>query len=207
MFKKTFLLLASLGFLLGFTQTARACFCGYRPVEDAFASAEIVFVGKVIRISSAKRATVGFVVKESGTFEVRKTPRLEKSFDKARIVTLEVTEAFKGVSSKTIDILSDVYNGGGNCAVNFKRGESYLVFAHPRQPLYVDENLKVDQQSRADEIRMKDEANKFNEKLPSLTTNICVRTQFSRFATAEVEKVRALTRERVLNKSAALSHF
>ena len=59
---------------------------------------------------------------------------------------------------KTIDLLSDVYNRGGNCAVNFKRGESYLVYARQREPLLVDEEMKVGQVDLAEEIRSKDEA-------------------------------------------------
>lgn len=202
--KKSLLLLCSLPIILTFTQTARACFCGYRTVEVAFEGAPVVFVGKVIKISAAKQASVGFVVKESGTLEVSKAPRVEMSVRKMRIVTLEVTEAFKGVTSKTIEILSDVYNGGGNCGVNFKRGKSYIVFAHPRQPLEPDEELQTDQATRADEIRAQVEANKFNEKLPSLTTNICTLTSPLPFMTPEIDKIRRLAKERALNKSALL---
>src|SRR5687767_14466683 len=102
MLKKSLVAICALTSVLGLAQTARACMCGISSVEGAFAGSDVVFVGKVVKITPVKEASVGLLMKESGTLELLKTPRWEKSVDKARSVTLEVGEAFKGVTTKTI---------------------------------------------------------------------------------------------------------
>ena len=142
MLKKTLIAICTLTYVLGFTQTARACFCGVTTVEAAFGGADVVFVGKIIKITSVKEASVGVVVKEAGTLELLKVPRWEKSVYKARSVTLEVVEGFKGVTTKTVDVLTYIYDGGGTCGVNFRLGESYLVYAHKRESSLSDDESK-----------------------------------------------------------------
>jgi len=46
---------------------------------------------------------------------------------------LEISEAFKGTTNQTIDILTAVYDHGATCGVNFKMGENYLVYAYDRR--------------------------------------------------------------------------
>jgi hypothetical protein len=194
MFKKTLVAICTLACALGFTQTTRACMCGFSSVESAFAGADVVFVGKVIKITPVKEATVGLVVKESGTLELLKTPRWEKSVHKARSVTIEVVEGLKGVTTKTINVLTSIYDGGATCGVNFRLGESYLVYAHKRRSSLLDDEVKLPKESWTQEILLKAEADKDNEKLPSLSTSICSRTEHLRWVKDEVDKVRELAR-------------
>jgi hypothetical protein len=194
MIKKTVVAICTLAYALGFTQTARACTCGFSSVEGAFAGADVVFVGKVVRITPVKEATVGLLVKESGTLELLKTPGWEKSVHKARSVTIEVVEGFKGVTTKTINVLTSIYDRGATCGVNFRLGESYLVYAHKRRSSLSDDELKLPKESWTEEILLKAEADKYNEKLPSLSTSICSRTELLRWVKDEVDKVRELAR-------------
>jgi hypothetical protein len=173
--------------------------CGITSVEGAFAGADVVFVGKVIKITSVKEASVGLLMKESGTLELLKTPRWEKSVYKARSVTLEVVEAFKGMTTKTVDVLTSLYDGGATCGVNFRLGESYLVYADKRQPSLSDAEAKLPKESWTQEIRLKAEADKFNKKLPSLSTSICSRTEHLRWVKDEVDKVRLIAKDGLPN--------
>lgn len=199
MFKNSLVAIFVLSIVLGFTQTAHACVCGISSVEGAFAGSDVVFVGKVIKITPVKEASVGLLVKESGTLEFLKTPRWEKSVYKARSVTLEVVEAFKGVTTQTIDVLTSVYDGGATCGVNFRLGESYLVYADKRRSELSDDEAKLPQASWTKEIRLKAEAERFNQKLPSLSTGICSRTEHLRWMKDEVDKVRKITKDGLPN--------
>jgi hypothetical protein len=199
MLKKSLVAICALTFVLGLTQTAFACMCGNSSVEGAFAGSDVVFVGKVVKITPVKEASVGLLMKESGTLESLKTPRWEKSVYKARSVTLEISEAFKGVTAKTIDVLTSVYDGGATCGVNFKLGESYLVYADKRRPELSAEQAKLSKESWTQEIRLKAEADKFNEKLPSLSTSICSRTEHLRWMKDEVDKVRQIAKNSLPN--------
>ena len=197
MLKKFLIAICSLSFVLGFSQTARACTCGISSVEGAFAGSDVVFVGKVNKITPVKRASVGLLTKESGTLELLETPRWEKSVYKARSVTLEVSEAFKGVTTKTIEVLTSA--GSTTCGVNFRMGESYLVYANKRQPSLLDDEAKLPKERWTQEMRLKAEADKFNEKLPSLSTSICSRTGHLRWRKDEVDKVRHITKNGLPN--------
>lgn len=153
MLEKTLGAICVLTFVLGFTQTVRACMCGISSVEGAFEGSEVVFVGKVVKLTPVKEASVGLLMKESGTLELLKTPRWEKSVYKARSVTLEVIEAFKGVTTQTIDVLTSVYDGGATCGVNFRLGQSYLVYAHKRQLSLSDDEAKLPKESWSEKFR------------------------------------------------------
>ncbi len=196
MIKNCLIVICILSFVLGLSQTARACMCSFSSAEVALAGADVVFVGKVVKITRAKEASVGLVMKESGTLELLKNPRWEKSVDKVQRVILEVTESFKGVSAKTVEVITDVYNGGGSCGVNFKEGESYLVYAYKRHPLLSETEAKFPKESWTQEIQLKSEADRFNEKLPLLATNICTRTERLRLVKDEVDKIRTLSKNR-----------
>ena len=135
MIKKSLLAFCAFSFALSWSQPVRACMCSISSAESMFATADVVFIGKVIKNRSAKESRPVMVMKESDTLELVKDPKWEQSFDKVQRVTLEVTEAFKGVTGNTVELVTNVYNGGGSCGVHFKVGESYLVYAHRRQPL------------------------------------------------------------------------
>jgi len=80
MIKNTFSAIWMLCFVLCTVQTTRACFCGYSTLQGSFMGSDAVFVGKVVRIQNAREASVGLVMKESGTRELLKTPDGERSF-------------------------------------------------------------------------------------------------------------------------------
>lgn len=135
-------------------------------------------------------ASVGLLLKESGTLELLETPRWEKSFEEMQSVTLEVTESFKGATEKTFTLISWVYNGGGSCGVPFKVGESYLVFANKTQSLLSKEDADKPKESWTLEMRLNAEADEFNRNLPSYQTNICMRTDRLRFMDEELKEIR-----------------
>ena len=175
--------------LLTLPQSALACLCGSIDAEGAFLTASVVFVGKVVKIDHTKEASVGLLMKESGTLEVLKVPRWEKTDHRARVVTLEVIEPFKGISQKTVQILTAVYDDGATCGVNFRMGESYLVYAYNRRNELSDEQAKLPQEEWTREVRLKKAADKFNRRLPALGTTICARTENMWWAKDDVERI------------------
>ena len=193
--KKSLIAICTLSIVLGLSQAALACLCGALTTEGAFASADVVFVGKVIKIAHAKEAGVGMLVKESGTLQTLKVPRWEKSVSSARIVTLEISEPFKGTSNQTIEVLTSVYDGGGTCGVNFRMGESYLVFAYKRRPELSPEEAKLPKAARTKEVQLKTEADKFNERLPILGTGICSGTAHMRWSKEDIDIIRGLIKQ------------
>src|ERR1051325_8165390 len=124
---------------------------------------------------------------------------MEKSVYKARSVTIEVVEGFKGVRTKTINVLTSIYDRGATCGVNFRLGESYLVYAHKRRSALSDDEVKLPKESWTQEILLKAEADKYNENLPSLSTSVCSRTEHLRWVKDEVDKVRELARNGLQN--------
>lgn len=98
----------AIGSLL-FARQAAACSCvGRRPACEAFWDPGAVFAGKVVSIES--RAGDGV-----------------QTFDNRR-VRFEVVEAFRGVTTATVDVFTG--SGGGDCGYAFVVGTSYLVYAY-----------------------------------------------------------------------------
>src|SRR6187549_3822258 len=65
--------------------------------EDSAKSSCVVFVGTVTKITPAQIAKAAYSI-------MAKKPKWERYDEKVDVVTFLVSEAFKGVSSKTIDI-------------------------------------------------------------------------------------------------------
>ncbi len=85
---------------------ASACKCAELPnVEAEFESSKAVFSGKVADIRE-KRSLKGYLYKS---------------------VLFEVTNTWKGVNQSQIIITTG--QGGGDCGIDFKEGEEYLVYA------------------------------------------------------------------------------
>jgi hypothetical protein len=202
MIRKSAIPIFALGLFLALPHTARACFCGNATVQTAFAGAEAVFIGKVVKIRTLKEASVGLSLKESGTLEVSKSGRWEKSVDKVQSVTLEVLEIFKGEKSETIELITSEYNGGGSCGVRFRRGEDFLVYAYKRktvvaswqEPSAFDATVK---ENWTTVMQLSSEADKFNQRLPLLTTSICVRTERLRWAQPDIVELRLMVKDDV----------
>jgi hypothetical protein len=97
---------------------AEACSCiGEIPACQRVWISDAVFVGRVLNITNV---------------EDEQEPR--RAFLESRRVTLEVLEQFRGRSLLVPDSASTVEvftgQGGGDCGIAFKKGESYLVFAN-----------------------------------------------------------------------------
>jgi hypothetical protein len=198
----TRLLIAScaVAFLLAASIKTSACMCSETDAQGAFLGAKIVFVGKVTKIVRTKEASVGLMMKESGTLELLKVPRWEKSVYGAQVVTLEINEAFKGTTRRTIDILTSVYDHGATCGVNFKLGEDYLVYAYDRRTELTAEEAKLPKDQWTKEIQLKAAADKFNERLPVLGTSICARTERMRWAKDDVGVIRRILKGETIPK-------
>jgi hypothetical protein len=169
-------------------------------VEGVFLSSKIVFIGKVTKIKHAKEASVGLLMKESGTLELLKEPRWEKSTYGARIVSFEISEAFKGTTNQTLDLVTSVYDHGATCGVNFKTGETYLVYASDRRRELSPDQANVPKDQWTKEIQLKAAADQFNEALPALTTSICDRTRHIRWAKNDVDAIRRILSDDTLPK-------
>lgn len=193
--KKILVIVSALTILYGYSTNALGCMCGYSTPEQAFRDAKVVFVGKVTKIARTKTANVGLVVKESGTLELMKVPRWERSTSDARVVTLEISEAFKGMTDSTVSILTSVYDGGGTCGVNFKKGESYLVYAYERQPELSSDQANLPRSQWTTEIELKASADQFNARLPALETNICALTGRLKWCKEGIEVIRRVLKD------------
>jgi hypothetical protein len=197
MIKNFLISICLFSFLVFLSSTAYACSCSFGSLRGTFSSSDAVFIGKVSKIEIVKKARVGLLMKESGTLELLKIPRWEKSFEKMQIVTLEVIEPFKGATEKTFTLITRVYNGGGSCGVPFKIGESFLVFADKTQPLLSKEETDQPKESWTLEMRLNAEADEFNKQLPPYQTNICMRTDRLRFMNEEIEEIRGFLKNGV----------
>jgi len=88
-----------------------ACSCvGPRPVSVSLGQADAVFSGRVVRVR-----TVMVDDAVGGRRHMRRA-------------TLRVDRAWKGVDSRTVVVITGM--GGGDCGYDFRRRQSYLVFAH-----------------------------------------------------------------------------
>ncbi|QED46928.1 hypothetical protein [Cytobacillus dafuensis] len=103
------LLFISIGLFLSttFPTDVNACSCAERPsVESEFQRSQAVFSGKVVDVME-KRSIKGFMSKS---------------------VLFEVSETWKGVKQSQVIIATG--QGGGDCGIDFKVGNDYLVYAH-----------------------------------------------------------------------------
>ncbi|NEU31742.1 hypothetical protein GN156_13305 [bacterium LRH843] len=97
-------ILISILIVTSFPSMTSACSCVESSVEEQFDRSTAVFSGKVIDIR-----------------EKKSKGRASKS------VLFEVIETWKGVQQSQIIITTGL--GGGDCGIDFKEGEEYLVFA------------------------------------------------------------------------------
>ncbi len=88
------------------------CSCvGRRDVQSALRNADAVFTGRVVSVRNPR-------------------PWWRRDPDPQRRVTLRVDRAWKGVDSRTVVMIMGL---SSSCEFQFRRGESYLVFAYRRQ--------------------------------------------------------------------------
>ena len=185
-------LLLALLLLFAVPATSRACFCSATDAATAFTISDAVFIGKVLKISNAKEARDVQVVKEAGTLQVNKVPRRELSFHTTRIVTLEVIELFKGDVGKTFELVSLPYDKGATCGVNFKKNESFLVYAHKRLLALPIDKTRHPESAWAEETRRAEKVDQYNSRLPDFATTYCDRTERMIWAGKDVDIIRSI---------------
>jgi hypothetical protein len=106
--------------LLGSLWMAPPCeagFCSCVPLDVAAAvqAADAVFVGSVVSV----RDTMVDRGSTHGAWRMRR-------------VTLRVVRSWKGAETRDAVVLTGM--GDGDCGFPFERGQSYLVYAHSRDP-------------------------------------------------------------------------
>ncbi|MBX7170598.1 MAG: hypothetical protein K1X72_06540 [Pyrinomonadaceae bacterium] len=190
MIKNILIAIGTLLVLVFSSNTANACSCSFQSLKDDFSSTDVVFIGKVIKNKTIKYAEVSMTLKESGTLEMVKNPKWEKTIEKIRSVTFEVSESFKGTTEKTFTLLSSYYTGGGSCGIRFKKDETYLIFAYKTQPLLSKEESEQPKENWTLEMQLNAEADEFNKYLPPFAVSVCSYTGNLIYMEKEVKAIR-----------------
>jgi len=112
------LLIVALGLLICFSSRADACFCGPILPCQAYASAQVVFVGLV-----TKTATV----RSKGLMP--STALSTTLMNGATTAHFKVEENLLGIKMAEVDVLGE----GTSCDFHFKEGTRYLVYAYRSQ--------------------------------------------------------------------------
>jgi len=190
MIKNSLITICILFFLALLSNIAHACSCSFQSLKDSFSSSDVVFIGKVVKNTTVKYAEVSMTLKESGTLETVKNPKWEKSIEKLRSITFEISEPFKGTTEKTFTLSSSYYTGNGSCSIPFKKGKSYLIFAHKTEPLLSKEESEQPKENWTSEMRLNAEADEFNKYLPPFAVSVCSYTGNLHSMAREVEAIR-----------------
>jgi len=104
--------LMAAGSALALAAPVEACSCLESGAAcEAYWKASAVFVGRVTSVSSAQ------------------TPGGRQALLRSRRITMEIVEAFTGVTGSTVDVLTG--SGGGDCGFPFKEGTAYIVYGSP----------------------------------------------------------------------------
>lgn len=193
MMRNNFVFICIIVILFCFSQSAIACSVPY--TGSAFASADAVFVGKVTNVVTSQAATVDVVSYKSGKLLNKSDWYWEKSVYKVLSASIEVSEMFKGISTKTIEVYTPVFDDyRKDYTVPYKEGESFLVYAYKRRTLlsYFEHSF-----SHWQKPEVITEADKFNEQLPLFATTICGGTfhiKHSSYGESEIKKVRSFAK-------------
>jgi len=145
--------------------------------EDEAKRASLVFIGTATKITPAQFASGGYQM-------FRPKIKWEKYFYKTDVVTFTVSEAFKGETNETIEIMTSAEGMGGYTFEGgtwLKVGQPYLVYAYKREPAWNEIPKKL-----AAEI------NEFNSKISPYDASVCGRTTEIIHATEELEQVRKM---------------
>lgn len=122
-----------------------------------------VFMGTVTKITQAQRAgaTMRF---GSG----RRASRWEQDVESVLVVTVEVSEPFKGVKSSTLELITETNTAG--CGYPFEVGQTYLIYAYERaSPSKSFAGMRVPR-------RLIRSVEDFNRGLSPIETSYCTRT-------------------------------
>ena len=173
--------------------------CAVKPlVESEAKSASVVFVGTVTKITPAQIASASYSI-------MAKKPKWEKDFGKVDLVTFSVSEAFKGVSSETIEVATSAEGDAGYTFEGgtwLKEGQTYLVYAYKLEsPDAIPDDLTEEKYDKeiAAELRaihksfpkkLAAEINEFNSKISPYSAGVCGRTTHINNAAEELEQIR-----------------
>ena len=115
-------------FLFSFSvQFATACDCGKAPtVAESYKYSDLIFVGEVL------------CVEPFDLTEIKSLNELSQLYSK-QVIRFKVSQIIKGNKAFDVDIITGL--GGGDCGFDFKKGVSYLVYAH-EDGLFTEENDK-----------------------------------------------------------------
>lgn len=191
MIKAIFLTIFTFSILALLATPVNACVCGGSPgVINSFASSHAVFIGKVVKIESVKRASVGFTLNEKD--KISKRPKWVKSMIDADSVTFEVVESFRIITADNKVINPDKFQllTGDGCGYLFEVGESYLVFADRIQPLLRSKKNDLPKDQWPEEMRLAVEADEFNKSLPLFGTSVCSETGTLKASGGKIEEIR-----------------
>ena len=180
---------ASLIVILIVASDSFSCLCDFEPLHEEYEHHSVVFTGKVVAIQMRKMESVGMVLKEAGTLETSKQPRVERSFDKVFIVSFEVLETFKGTSTARLTLYTTQYLGGG-CGSHFLLNETYLVFAGPRGLLLDSAAVNLPRREWTKQMVAQEAADRYNDGLPPIGTSVCSGTTNIKFAGESIERIR-----------------
>jgi len=183
--------------LLCSSKTAFASCAAPSSVKEEAKTAALVFIGKAIKITPSQLA--------DGELVSNKPFKWKKHFRRTDVVTFKVIEAFKGVSSETIDIATSA-EGDANYKFEggtwLKEGQTYLVYANKIIPAGTldkfDENYSPAVRAefrRTQKSFPKDlaaEINEYNNKISAFYASVCGRTAGIEKATEEVRQIRKM---------------
>ena len=185
--------------LLSLPQTSFAS-CAVKPsVDDAARGASLIFVGTVTKITPAQIASASYSI-------LAKKPKWEMDVGKVDLVAFSVSEAFKGVSSETIEIATSVDGDAGykfEGSTWLKVGQPYLVYAYERAPAgtiptdltkenYGDVAAELLAIHKAFPKKLAAEINEFNSKISPYHAHVCGRTTHISDAAEELEQIRKI---------------
>ncbi len=193
MVRKIFVIIYTFIILLCSSKSAIACSIPY--MEMAYAEADDVFIGKINTVTTLQKASADLVQYKSGRLLDKSDWYWEKSLYNVLNATIEVSEMFKGIPSKTIEVYTPTFDDyRREYTVPFKEGEIFLVYAHKNQSLYKSfEHILIGKQKN----EVIAEADKFNMHLPLFVTTTCARTMLikhSGYAENEINRLRSFAK-------------
>ena len=156
---------------------ASACSCvPSSTVDKEFSKASAVFVGTVMKMTSAKRASAWMPLSAEGAGQWE---RIEQG---VTIISFSVQETFKGEKNSTIEVV----DSWSSCSYPFTEGQSYLVYAFERldaRKQYAGERLPQSLIKAIDDS---------NRDLSRLETTLCTRNEKLNNAQEEVTALRKI---------------
>ncbi|HEX8736554.1 MAG TPA: hypothetical protein VF721_14585 [Pyrinomonadaceae bacterium] len=170
-----------------------------RSVKKEAEASALIFIGRATKITPARIA--------EGRRASGKNLKWEKYFRNTDLVTFTVIEAFKGVSTETIEIPTSAEGDAGykfEGGTWLREGQTYLIYASKIIPAgTVDEDLKDDNYSAAVRAEFRKiqksfpknlaaEINEFNARFSPYYASVCGRTNNIEQAAEDLPQLREM---------------